>query len=176
MCSFYLSDFFLARDPLLIVDSKDRIAIALVGQLQTEDFQELVRSCHQVLLRERVLLEESNAYKCSGNIVINAGITYGQGMHEPMTLDAKHNGAAATRLLNNPHIQRFSSVASGESVLGSLLWGITAQYLSQRRWLFTHPNSIATVEPSSILYQCNFHVCYESFRTLASCFLLRPST
>lgn len=116
LCGLYVADFFHTRDPLLIIDSKDRIAVALVGQLQKEDFQGIAHSCHQALLDEGLLLGEANAHSRSGN-VINTGITYGKGTREPVSLDPRQNGAVASRLLNNPHIQRFSSFANGKSDL-----------------------------------------------------------
>ncbi|KJA29421.1 hypothetical protein HYPSUDRAFT_517945 [Hypholoma sublateritium FD-334 SS-4] len=104
-------------DPLLVIDNKDRIAIALVGPPKTEDFQTRTHSIHQALLAEGLLFKESNAHSCGENVVVNAGVTYGKGTREPVSLDTKKNGAVASRLLSNRDIQRLSWFASSSLAL-----------------------------------------------------------
>lgn len=105
------------RDPILVVDEKDRVCVALVGRPKQEAYRAAALSVHEALLVEGVaagLTERAVPHLRGRFPAINVGAMHGKGTTNPINLSTKGNEPMIARLLKNPHVRQLAAFASCE--------------------------------------------------------------
>ncbi len=110
-------------DPILVVDARNRVCVALAGRPDQEAYRVAAQSVHETLLAEGAaagLPARTDPHLRGHFPAINCGAMHAKGTTNPINLSASGNKPMIARLLKNPHVRRLAAFASCELVFSHL--------------------------------------------------------
>ncbi|KAF8958201.1 hypothetical protein BDZ97DRAFT_1668818, partial [Flammula alnicola] len=137
--------------PILVVDSKGRVAAAFVGRPNDPSFVASSEAVYDAMEEEGETagFQPKTAPHRRGHFTaVNVGVTHGQGTDHPVYLDNHQHTAMMGRLVSNPHVKRLAAFASAS--LAAFVPGVYDYYKDHLDRLFEHMPSLPRLFPPNV--------------------------